>query len=50
MPFKLAYISIIPVTHKMPKEERYNFIYNLPSNYVMKKVPGIQDLRDFIAF
>lgn len=45
--FKLFYISIIPYTRHMTREERYNSIYNTPSNYNMKKGHGIQDLRDF---
>lgn len=47
MLFKLLYFSIIPITREMTKEERYNYIYNTPSNYNMKKGHGIQDLRDF---
>lgn len=47
MLFKLVYIFIIPFTRKMTKEERLNFIYNTPNNYIMKKGHGIQDLRDF---
>lgn len=45
--FKLVYISVIPFTHEMTKEERHKFIYNTPTNYTMKKGHGIQDLRDF---
>ena len=45
--FKLFYISIMPYTRHMTREERYNSIYNTPSNYNMKKGHGIQDLRDF---
>ena len=45
--FKLRYISIIPFTRHMTREERHNIIYNTPSNYNMKKGHGIQDLRDF---
>ena len=45
--FKLCYISMIPFTRHMTREERYNSIYNTPSNYNMKKGHGIQDLRDF---
>lgn len=45
--FKLLYISIMPYTRHMTREERYNSIYNTPSNYNMKKGHGMQDLRDF---
>lgn len=47
MLFKLVYILIIPITYKMTREERYSFIYNTPSNYVMKKGYNLQVLRDF---
>lgn len=45
--FKLIYVTLLPFTFFMTKEERKNVLYNTPSNYIMKKGNGIQDLRDF---
>ncbi len=45
--FKILYIVSIPFTLKMTKEERIFKLSNTPSNYIMKKGNGLQDLKDF---
>ncbi len=47
MAFKLRDFVFLLVNFKMPKEERHKFLYEKPSNYIMKKGKGIQDLQDF---
>jgi len=45
--FGLHDFVTLPLTFKLSKEERKNFLYNTASNYRMKKGNGLQDLRDF---
>lgn len=47
MAFSFRNLLSIPSTKKMTKEEKNNFLYNTPSNYIMKKGNGFQDLKDF---
>ena len=37
MAFKLRDFVFLLVNFKMPKEERHKFLYEKPSNYIMKK-------------
>lgn len=45
--FNFVYILLRPFFRKLPKEEIKKVFLNIPTNYVMKKGNGLQDLRDF---
>lgn len=47
MAFKFRDLIWVPLTLKISKEKRHEMLYNEPSNYIMNRGHGIQDLRDF---
>ncbi len=47
MAFKLRDILAYPLTFKMSKEEKYNFLYNTASNYNIGKVKNLESVKKF---
>ena len=47
MAFGLRDILVFPLTIRMSKEERHNFLYNTASNYNLGKVKSLEDVKKF---
>ena len=45
--FYIPCITCLPKVLKLPKKERRQFIFSIPSNYRMKHGHGLQDVKNF---